>query len=177
MSTTSTTHAPTFVVLGAGVVGLTTACELARRMPDSKITVVAKHFPGDIDPTEYCSPQAGANWASFEEEYNQRAQYDERSFRRFTALMREHPDCGVEAAPLRMVYGSSRRGGGDGDEDKDEPRPPKPWYAELLRFRQLARGALPEGADYGYEGTSLVINTAVYLSWYGGLAAGVVLLV
>jgi len=35
-----------FVVLGAGVVGLSTALTLRETFPDARITVVAKHFPG-----------------------------------------------------------------------------------------------------------------------------------
>ncbi|TKA60996.1 hypothetical protein B0A49_09405, partial [Cryomyces minteri] len=43
-------------VLGAGVVGLTTAMLLSRT-PDYSVTVVAKHMPGDYD-IEYASPWA-----------------------------------------------------------------------------------------------------------------------
>ena len=46
------------VVLGAGVVGLTTACELQERYPAAQITIVAEYFPTDsledLDGT-YCS--------------------------------------------------------------------------------------------------------------------------
>lgn len=46
-----------FLVIGAGVVGLTTALELRARYPTAKITVAAKFLPGDSAP-EYAS--AGA---------------------------------------------------------------------------------------------------------------------
>lgn len=46
------------VVVGAGVSGLTTALLLSK---DNKVTVVAKHMPGDYD-IEYTSPWAGANF-------------------------------------------------------------------------------------------------------------------
>ncbi|KAI9787192.1 MAG: hypothetical protein M1839_003427 [Geoglossum umbratile] len=49
------------VVVGAGVSGLTSAFLLARRNLGYKITIVAKHMPGDYDP-EYASPWAGANY-------------------------------------------------------------------------------------------------------------------
>ena len=42
----------------AGVSGLTTALQLARKR--HTVTVVAKHMPGDYD-IEYTSPWAGAN--------------------------------------------------------------------------------------------------------------------
>lgn len=44
----------------AGVTGLTTAYLLSQD-PANKITVIAKHMPGDYD-IEYASPWAGANY-------------------------------------------------------------------------------------------------------------------
>ena len=44
----------------AGVNGLTTAYVLSQD-PSNRITLVAKHMPGDYD-IEYCSPWAGANY-------------------------------------------------------------------------------------------------------------------
>lgn len=41
--------------------GLTTALELLRTNGKHKITIVAKHMPGDYD-IEYASPWAGANY-------------------------------------------------------------------------------------------------------------------
>lgn len=45
----------------AGVAGLTTALLLSKN-PSYKITVAAKHMPGDYDSIEYASPWAGANY-------------------------------------------------------------------------------------------------------------------
>ena len=50
------------VIIGAGVIGLTTALLLAEDDKNYSITVVAKHMPGDSD-IEYASPWAGANWS------------------------------------------------------------------------------------------------------------------
>jgi hypothetical protein len=44
----------------AGVSGLTTALLLSKN-PAYKVTIVAKHMPGDYD-IEYTSPWAGANY-------------------------------------------------------------------------------------------------------------------
>lgn len=46
--------------LSAGVAGLTTALLLSRN-PRYKVTIAAKHMPGDYD-IEYASPWAGANY-------------------------------------------------------------------------------------------------------------------
>lgn len=48
----------TVVVIGAGVIGLTSALLLAKE--GNTVTVVGKHMPGDSD-AEYASPWAGAN--------------------------------------------------------------------------------------------------------------------
>lgn len=47
--------AETYIVIGAGVVGLTTALELKTRIPSAKIVIIAKHIPGD-QSIEYTSP-------------------------------------------------------------------------------------------------------------------------
>lgn len=49
-----------WLLFRAGVSGLTTAFLLSQN-PSNKITLVAKHMPGDYD-IEYCSPWAGANY-------------------------------------------------------------------------------------------------------------------
>jgi len=46
------------------VTGLTTALQLIRSNADHKITIVAKHMPGDYD-IEYASPWAGANYLPY----------------------------------------------------------------------------------------------------------------
>ncbi|KAI5298093.1 hypothetical protein KEM55_003820 [Ascosphaera atra] len=149
-----TATANQFVVLGAGVAGLATATTLLSRVPESKITIVAKYFPGDVAPTEYCSPQAGANWMSFESELNQYAKYDEYAFKRFLDIVRSNPESGVRKVPLRLVYG------------KDTPRGMKHWYEKLLGgMKDVPKEEIPEEADWAVEGTSLVINTGVYLNW------------
>lgn len=47
----------------AGVSGLTVAYLLSQD-PDNKVTVLAKHMPGDYD-IEYASPWAGANYMPY----------------------------------------------------------------------------------------------------------------
>ncbi|KAK1473843.1 FAD dependent oxidoreductase [Colletotrichum tamarilloi] len=58
-----TTPAQHFVVLGAGVIGLTTALTIRAEFPSVKITILAEYFPGDYN-IDYCSPWAGGNWCS-----------------------------------------------------------------------------------------------------------------
>ncbi|RUS34980.1 LOW QUALITY PROTEIN: hypothetical protein BC938DRAFT_477153 [Jimgerdemannia flammicorona] len=50
------------IVIGAGVVGLTTALILQQR--GFQVTIVARHFPGEFNK-DYTSPWAGAHWRSY----------------------------------------------------------------------------------------------------------------
>ncbi|RIB17616.1 hypothetical protein C2G38_2246279 [Gigaspora rosea] len=52
------------VVLGAGVSGLTTATLLLQQEKMFKVTVISKHFPGNLT-SEFTSPWAGAHWRSY----------------------------------------------------------------------------------------------------------------
>jgi D-amino-acid oxidase len=73
-------------VLGAGVVGLTSALVLAHAYPSATITVVAKYFPGDRS-IEYTSPWAGANWSSMAHDNGPLEKYDEVTFKIFGQLI------------------------------------------------------------------------------------------
>lgn len=148
--------APSVVVLGAGVAGLTTACALLARSPSPKtldITVVAKHLPGDSAPTEYCSPQAGANWCSFETDFNQYAHYDKVTFERFLRIAAQSPESGVKRFPMRLVRGK-------------EIEKSRLWFEELVGgVTEVPKQELPEGADWGVDLVTFMYNPNVYLSW------------
>lgn len=142
------------IVLGAGVAGLTTACSLLTSYPSTlKITIIAKHLPGDTSATEYCSPQAGANWCSFETELNQYAQYDKFAFERFLEIADQSPESGVKRFPLRLVYGN-------------EKVKAKPWYEELVGgVKEVPKHELPEGAGWGLDLVTFMYNPSIYLNW------------
>lgn len=151
-----TSSTPEFVVvLGAGVAGLTTALELRRAFPSAKINVVAKHFPGTANATEYTSPWAGANWMSFEKEVNRFAEYDRASYTRFLDIAAKSPESGVQVLPIRVVY------------DVDEVRRKKLWFEQLLGgANEVPEHELPPGAVMGLDlSRSFMINTIVYLGW------------
>lgn len=142
------------VILGGGVAGLTTALELLSCFPKARITIVAKHFPGDVAPTEYCSPQAGANWFSFEPEYNRYASYDKVAFERFLRIAEDSPESGIQRFPMRLVYGP------EVDQGK------KFWFEDLVGgIRQSDPDELPEAAAWGVDLSTFMINVRVYLFW------------
>jgi glycine/D-amino acid oxidase-like deaminating enzyme len=148
--------APEFVVLGAGVAGLTTATELRQQFPSARISVVAKYLPGFTSPTEYTSPWAGADWQSFEPEYNRVAAYDAVGYKKFLEIAAQSPESGVKSIPLRGVY----------DDAEMAVAERKIWYRDLVGgFKEVPKEELPAGAAVGLDWGSLIINTVHYLFW------------
>ncbi|KAF2277856.1 FAD dependent oxidoreductase [Westerdykella ornata] len=153
---------PHFLVLGAGVIGLTTALVLREQYPTSNITVVAKHFPGDRS-IEYTSPWAGANWCSFANDNGPLERYDEVTFRRFEEILeKEGPECGLGRMGMWGVWDSPVE-----DTDLLTPQTGKIWYEELVGgITPLSEKDLPTGAVFGIDVKSTFrINTQVYLQW------------
>lgn len=85
------------VVLGAGVIGLSTALELVSR--GYNVAVVAKDLPCDLHSTGFASPWAGANWCSYAEDDKQQQEWDRVSYAAFLELAQQRPDlCEVTCA-------------------------------------------------------------------------------
>jgi 2-polyprenyl-6-methoxyphenol hydroxylase-like FAD-dependent oxidoreductase len=61
---------PNVAVVGAGVIGLTTAIIL--QAAGAKVILIAEHFPDQYseDSLNYASPKAGAHWRSVAEPDN-----------------------------------------------------------------------------------------------------------
>jgi D-amino-acid oxidase len=171
MSTQDPQH---IAILGAGIIGLTSALVLAHAHPSASITITAKHFPGDRS-IEYTSPWAGANWSSMANDNGPLENYDRITFQRFGELM-----------DGRSVHGCQVVKSGEGNEaglGKQQmwavldapieqtnlltPQTGKIWYDELVGgLRYLDEKELPEGAVFGLEFPSTFrINTQVYLQW------------
>ncbi|XPS80089.1 D-amino-acid oxidase [Ascochyta lentis] len=163
-----------FVVLGAGIIGLTSSTVLANAYPGSTITIIAKHFPGDRS-IEYTSPWAGANWSSMANDNGLLEKYDEITFNRFGQLID-----GKDVHGCRVVKNGEGNEAGLGrqqmwavlDAPIEEtnlltPETGKIWYDELVGgLRNLEKDELPEGAVFGLEFPSTFrINTQVYLQW------------
>ncbi|PSN66642.1 FAD dependent oxidoreductase [Corynespora cassiicola Philippines] len=150
-----------FLVLGAGVIGLTSALALRAAHPSATITIVAKHFPGDRS-IEYCSPWAGANWCSFANDNGPLEKYDRVTFDKFAELADKVPEAGIERQAMWGVFDAPIEETGILSEGTG-----KVWYDELVGgMRELTRGELPEGAVFGLEFPSTFrINTGIYLLW------------
>ncbi|KAJ4209902.1 D-amino acid oxidase [Fusarium falciforme] len=153
------------VVVGAGVIGLTSALLLSKNK-GNKITVVAKHMPGDYD-VEYASPFAGANHSPMATEES--SEWERRTWYEFKRLVEEVPEAGVHFQKSRIqrrnvdIEKAQRSGFPDALFSKD------PWFKNMFEdFREQHPSEVVPGYDSGCEFTSVCINTAIYLPWLLG---------
>ncbi|CAN8102483.1 unnamed protein product [Discula destructiva] len=161
---------PRIVVVGAGVVGLTSALLLAQDK-DNVVTVAAKHMPGDYH-IEYTSPWAGANYLPMSVQENSR--WERRTWPELRRLAVEVPEAGIHLQKA-LIYRNAKelepntatQSGKVGLSEAlfDE----NPWYSTFFSdYRKLPTNELPPGVAYGHEFGSVCINTAIYLPYLVG---------
>jgi D-amino-acid oxidase len=149
-----------FLLLGAGVTGLTTALELRSRHPTSKITIAAKYLPGDSAP-EYASAWGGANWFPASRDNGRQQDWDTITYKKFRQLASTNPQSGIEAMRIRFHYEKPIEEVGILTEATG-----KLWFEELVGgLEAIGKGELPEGTVFGFEMASFVINVQMYLPW------------
>ncbi|KAG9590657.1 putative D-amino acid oxidase, partial [Aureobasidium melanogenum] len=152
-----------YIILGAGVIGLTTALELRSRYPDSTITIIARFLPGDRDAT-YTSPWAGANWLSVATDNGRQESWDRITYLKFQHLAKRFAEVGVYDMPITAIYDSVIEEAGVLSQGTN-----KIWYEELVGgVRMLERDELPQGAKFGCDLKTFVVDTQVYLPWLQG---------
>jgi D-amino-acid oxidase len=151
---------PSYVILGAGVIGLTTALELRARHPHSHITIIAKYLPGDHHET-YTSPWAGANWLSVATDNGIQESWDRVTYLKFKDLAtgKNSSEVGIYQMPITAIYDSKIEEAGVLSQGTR-----KIWYEDLVGgIRMLGEKELPEGANFGCDLETFVVDTQVYL--------------
>lgn len=132
-------------VIGAGVIGLSIAHELAAAGRD--VTVLA-----DLEPLETTSATAGAVWFPYAAERS--AAVDTMlasTLRRFTAIAEQHSEAGVDLRSGLIIERS--------------PRPDRSWTAHLPGLATEAdASALPAGAT-GMRTSVPLATMSLYLPW------------
>ncbi|EQB47575.1 FAD dependent oxidoreductase [Colletotrichum gloeosporioides Cg-14] len=150
-----------FVVLGAGVIGLSTAITLRGKYPSARITILAEYFPGDYH-IDYCSPWAGANWCSSASDNGLLESFDRVTFERFQEIAKHSPEAGIKSSPLRMIFDQKIE-----DAEILSEGTGKLWYDDLVGGAvSLNENELPEGAVFGLDlPSTFVVNSQIYLQW------------
>lgn len=154
------------VVLGAGVSGLTTAYLLSQD-PSNKITVLAKHMPGDYD-IEYASPWAGANYMPVGKEGSAHHKWELDTWPALKEITEKYPEAGIHFRDT-LIYNRKKDQETETGKWFSELTQPNPWYKDVVPdFKSVPSDRLAPGVDSGQEFTSVCINTAIYLPWLVG---------
>ncbi|KAL7421416.1 hypothetical protein Q5752_004301 [Cryptotrichosporon argae] len=142
------------VVLGAGVVGLTSALVLARR--GYRVEVVARELPGVSDASQdWASPWAGANWTPFVTDPRICA-WEVEGLRRLEELI---PTGLAMKLPVRRFAASEAGLLGH-------------WYEKVVKnYRRLEPSACPPNA-VGVAYDSVSVNAPYYTQWLQAQCAG-----
>lgn len=141
------------LIVGAGVVGLTTAIELYDKLGDLvEITLISKDLPGD-NSVFYTSPKAGAHWVST----NQKEHKDWHlaTYKKLKELS-NIPETFIKPFPL---YFGDIVPNGEKIPDYEEP-----WFKDYVEnFKFLGNDPKFPNIENLYVFTSYTISTTFYL--------------
>ncbi|KAF1800359.1 hypothetical protein V8B55DRAFT_1536843 [Mucor lusitanicus] len=143
------------VILGAGVIGLSTALQLKQKGYKT-VMIVAKYVPGDMC-IEYTSPFAGAHWRTMAPNNNALLKkFDTITYNRFMELSKSSENPGIMVLPSYDYY-----------DDTELSENVDPWFKDLVQdFEFLTeKDNLPHGAKIGHKYNTVLINTPVYIAW------------
>ncbi|KAJ3259005.1 hypothetical protein HK103_003146 [Boothiomyces macroporosus] len=139
---------PEIVVLGAGVIGLTTALYLQSK--GHSVTIISKSFPDKLADDYYTSPKAGAHWRSVASDTDYRLQtWDKQTLE---VLLKLHA---LKEAPLILIPSI----------ELFDNTPKLPYFSSFVpKFKLLEKHEL-KGKTFGYEYETICIDVPAYLDW------------
>ncbi|GME73536.1 unnamed protein product [Ambrosiozyma monospora] len=150
---------PNFIVIGAGVSGLTTSLQLLKANPQNRVKLISKQIPTDFQfSSNYTSPFAGANWESFathEDKWQQ--EIDLVAYHKFKELAKV-PESGV-VDRVNTVWITKEK------FKQDNEVVDYPWFSTVpeMNFKKLE--SQDDKIAYGYSFDGVVISTTYYLSY------------
>lgn len=144
------------VVVGAGVIGLTAALELAEN--GYTVEIVAANVPTDPLTPKYTSPWAGAHYRPFPskslKEFEE-SQLTRATLRRFRQLHKAEPQSsiefieGVDLLEEKGIYDVGAKG----------------YYEDISGLRELRPSELPAGVQFGARYDTWVVNSPLYIQY------------
>lgn len=148
------------VVLGAGVIGLSTAYYIKKQSPGTKIVVISEEFPSDGEfSTSYTTTKSGAHFRPFpsKNEFELRdAQLTKDTYLHFKELSIKHPESGIKFV----------RGVDYIEYDNKLYENVSAGYSEVVEdFRVIDKSELPEGVKFGAEYKTWSVNPIKYVTF------------
>ncbi|CED82248.1 d-aspartate oxidase [Phaffia rhodozyma] len=142
------------VVLGCGIIGLTTAIRLIESQlnPNKNVHILADHLPSDVLSAYYASTAAGAHHLSFADDGDERQRKWDR--RTFEVMLTEWRMLGEQSGLMKITQTEYY----DGDEKH------LAILEEHPDFVIHPTSELPSFATHSVSFTSLTMNPAPYLS-------------
>lgn len=141
-----------YVVVGAGVIGLT--CALVLSQKGYQVSIIASHFPIDNNlPSSYTSSKAGAHFRPFpsKTKSDQReARYTRETFKYFKTLAKEYPD-----SSIRFVKGE------DWIENPSQAYLKLEYTKDLNDFKLVNR----HNVDFACSYETWVLNAPMYIQF------------
>lgn len=148
------------VIVGAGVIGISTAFRIAEIDPYAKIVIISKDFPdtGLLNPY-YTSSKAGAHFRPFpsksEIEYRD-SKLTHATYKKFKLLARQHPESSIKLMTgidylefENPLYSTLSRG-----------------YTEVVDdFEVIPKSELPANVNFGAKYKSFCVNPHVYMTF------------
>lgn len=149
------------VIVGAGVVGLSTALAICENLPiRHRITIIADHFPDDsIYVSEYTSPWAGAHFRPFPSKNEHEARESELTRitqAYFRKLAKKNPESSIKFVKGIEYFEKP---------DSFYKNLSKGYTEEVENFEVLNESHLPEGVNLGTSYDTWVLNSPMYIQF------------
>lgn len=152
----------TIIVIGAGVIGLSSALTLQQRHPHHSILIIAAELPTDPKPSaDYASAWAGAHYRPIPRSTRQLQDEAELAFATAKTMLQiasKNPEGGV--AVMKGVEYLEKV-----PEEVKSLKTGDVYAGPNDKFRILGESELPKGAKWGCEYDSYCINVPVYCRW------------
>ncbi|OBA24319.1 FAD dependent oxidoreductase [Metschnikowia bicuspidata var. bicuspidata NRRL YB-4993] len=149
------------IIVGAGVVGLSTALAIAEESTrDHSITVASEHSP-EVNPysPHYTSSWAGAHFRPFpSKDRHELKDYPlaRTTLLKFKDLSRDHPESSIEFVKGVEYFETP---------DSKYKSFAEGWRESVENFRVLDQSEIPEGCVLGVEYDTFVVNAPLYLQF------------
>ncbi|KAG6332546.1 hypothetical protein ID866_6545 [Astraeus odoratus] len=143
------------IVIGAGVIGLSTALKIQER-GSYRVTIVAETFPTDPKTIRYTSHWAGAHYVSHAYGDERQWEIDRETFE--VMWKDSEPDGSIPGCFFRHNHTEFH---GDGVD-------PTKCLNYMPDFRAVSQNELVPGATHGWTFTTVTLYVPVYLNWLLG---------